>query len=374
MLDDKLKFYKLSGIKNLIIARSTLVVFYAIGVIGFLYAIFLLVLKSDYDSLKKEIEQGIMSGYESVYDYRLSSNFNDEIQKRLNHYIPFDQSIEHLAVLYDKEYYNNPVARFSFSHLPFTIVKLNKNKDYYIWTKYTPIGVLYDSNYNIALMYNPLSHVYCETFDLIVKNDLSDSKKLHNSFEEIDKLRPPKMYASSEYNNVHKVSLFHVIDLYQIGEGVGKNYRGGATIGTAQVYYKIETIYLKIRRNYGHCFIFSDAFNITIICILIAICISIALFIWLRLIPKSKSDYFLAGKIWKNVTGNDALIFKFTITGQNSLIRIISDDEVAYHFEFSKDRTLLKLSNGSIKQIEYISNTEIKFDGTVYDDCTNTIQ
>lgn len=184
MLDDKLKFYKLDSIKNLIIVRSALIVLYVIAIIVFLYAIFLVILKSDYNSLKKEIEQVIMSGYESVYDYQLSSNFNDEIQKvpSWHHYNPFSESIEDLAVLYDKEYYNDPVALFSFSHLPFTIVKLNKNKDHYIWTKYTPIGVLYDSNYNIAIMYNPLSHVYRKTFDLIIKDNLSDSKKLYNSF------------------------------------------------------------------------------------------------------------------------------------------------------------------------------------------------
>lgn len=376
MLDDKLKFYKLDSIKNLIIVRSALIVLYVIAIIVFLYAIFLVILKSDYNSLKKEIEQVIMSGYESVYDYQLSSNFNDEIQKvpSWHHYNPFSKSIEDLAVLYDKEYYNDPVALFSFSHLPFTIVKLNKNKDHYIWTKYTPIGVLYDDNYNVALLYNPVSQVYRKTFDLIMKDDLSDSQKLYNGFEEIDKISPPKMYASSEYNNVHKVSLFHVLDLYTIGEGVGKNYRGEATIGSAQVYYKIETIYLKIRRNYGYCFIFSDTFNITIICMLIAICISVALFIWLYFIPKCKTRYFLAGKIWENVTGNDAIIFKYTITGRNTLIRITSGGEEAYCFEFSKDRTLLKLSDGSIKHIEYISNTKIEFDGTEYNDCTNIIR
>lgn len=182
------------------------------------------------------------------------------------------------------------------------------------------------------------------------------------------------MYASSEYNNVHKVSLFHVLDLYQVGAGVGQNYRVGATIGSANVYYKIETIYLKIRKNYGHCFIFSNAFNISIICILIAICISIVLYIWLRFIPKCKVNYFLAGKIWKNNAGNDALIFKFTVIGRNRLIHITSEDEEEYHFKFSKDRTLLKLSDGSIKHIKYISNTEIEFDGTAYNDGTNIIQ
>ena len=107
---------------------------------------------------------------------------------------------------------------------------------------------------------------------------------------------------------------------------------------------------------------------------LIAICISVALFIWLYFIPKCKARYFLSGKIWENVTENEAIIFKYTITGRNTLIRITPEDEEAYYFEFSKDRTLLKLSDGSIKHIEYISNTKIEFDGTEYDDCTNIIR
>ena len=328
IIEKILQFYSPNNVKKLIATRVLRFILLFCIIIGLLYSLFLFIIHLDYSSLKRDIESDIMDGYVSVYDYKTSVSDN-------KHMSPY-----------------------------FHIISICKNDDYYILTKYYPTGITHNS----SMSFCP-DKVYEKALEKLMHSFLADYHRIYAKFDNIDKLCPPSFYENSKrgYNNTHTTSLFHALDSFLLNDEVlfGMNYRKYINIDENIVCINVNTHFMKIQQNH-YCYIFSDSFKRIIFSLIIGISLFLFLYIIFKYIPNCKRHYFLAGKVWITESKDNAIIFKMPVFKAYSIIQINNSQETINSFIFSKDQKLIRLSNGTLKQINYISDTEIIIDSIKY--------
>ena len=327
IIEKILHFHSPNNVKKLIATRVLHFIFLFCIILGLLYSLFLFIIHLDYCSLKRDIESEIMEGYSSVYDYKTSVSDN-----------------KHMS--------------------DFHIISICKNSDYYILTKYYPTGITHNS----SMSFCP-DKVYEKALEALIHNFSADSHRIYAKFDKINKLWPPSFHENSKrgYNNTHATSLFHVLDSFLLNDEVlfGMNYRKYINVNENIVCINVATRFMKIHKNH-YCYIFSDSFKRIIFSLIIGLSIFLFWYIIFKYIPNCKRYYFLAGKIWITEFKDNAIIFKMPVFKAYSIIQINNSQETINSFIFSKGQKLIRLSNGTLKQINYISNTEIIIDSTKY--------
>ena len=78
-LEDKLAFVHIKSLKQQVLQRITIYVFFIMMLIPLGYGVYKLLMQWDYNNLKHYIESDIMQGYDKLYDYTLSIQ-DDEIK------------------------------------------------------------------------------------------------------------------------------------------------------------------------------------------------------------------------------------------------------------------------------------------------------
>lgn len=377
-VENKLSFIKIGSknkqlLKCLCIYALLICMIFPLGI-----SVYYFIKDRDYKTLQSLIENDIMQGKDKIYDYKKSNHSKHKIEVLKpgittegfgSMLFPELQSCQQIASNRKMLRYSSPNSRAT----PFCFISIEKNNEEgYDIKQITAIGIGYKTEaphptspvFNFLTDLDNPNNVYEKAFQYIHEKSFSSDPSYYlakGSYDEIIKLIPPSSYTASRYNDVHINSKFHSIDFqyknfqYENSPTYGTSCSGGSATrhiytDRTETYYLQNDTFIKIIEHPN-----SKLKKISLLAITIVFIICL-LYFFCKLLPNTKKNLSLAGKLWVNTDKTQALAFSYTpfIKHQIRIVSTTSDD--TYTFKYSYDNTKILLSNNHIYSLKSYNN------------------
>lgn len=391
---DNIPFIKISSKKSQLSVHLILLILIALLVFPIALLLYNTMMSIDRKSLIARIDEKVMRGHNSIYDYRIDLLDDYEIVPlkpvRLKpkmlledgsvnpewrhmdinqfdyvdtsyYFITGDNSLKRIARERGAFRISDPnliqgMKRYLPNNIPFVFVSIEKNYDGgYTIKKRVSLGIGYKQKDNgFFILRDEPRRVYSEAIDYLNKNDYSRYHYMEESLNSILDLLPPEAYRVDQYDQTHITSKYHAIDR-QYRETNGNSFPSSGSDGTGLVYDdRTETYYSDSERFITVVEKRNCKLGVALIVVSALVFLSFIILILCFDLPSFKRKLQYSGHLWISNDGKTGLIFIIGPFGKKELRILDSSGERSIEFIFASDFSSIKLSDGRIMKL---SNT-----------------
>ena len=388
---DNIPFIKISSKKSQLSVHLILLIFIALMVFPLALVVYKTMMSFDKKSLIARIDEKVMRGHNSIYDYNFDLLDDYEIvplkpvrlkpkmlledgsvnpewrHMDINKYdyvdtiyffILGDNSLKRIARERGAFRISDPNLiqgrkRYLPNNIPFIFVSIEKNYDGgYTIKKRVSLGIGYKQKDNgYFFLRDEPRRVYSETIHYLNENDYSRYHYLDGSMNSILDLLPPEAYRVDQYDQTHITSKYHSIDR-QYRETSGTSFPSSGSDGTGFVYdERTETYYSDSERFITVVEKRNCKLGLIFIVVSTLLFLSIIILIFCYDLPSFKRKLQYSGYLWVSEDGENGLIFNISPIGKNELRILDASGERSSKFIFASDYSSIKLSDGRIMKL-----------------------